>query len=87
MKRVAITFLFLSACKTVQPQAGPPAADIISVTESKPKPPAAILIDPAANDRYNASVEAWGDRIRAAGMRLCTFYQYINMPHIVCPSK
>lgn len=66
----------LSSCAEKQVVHGPPAiADLRAVTEPKPKPPISILTDTAANDRYNAEVEAWGDRLRAGGMRLCQFFE------------
>jgi hypothetical protein len=54
--------------------ATPAAEDVRALVERKPKPPISILTDPAANDRYNAEVEAWGDRLRSAGVRLCAFF-------------
>lgn len=30
-----------------------------------------IVTDPAASAAYNAAVESWGDRVRAAGLRTC----------------
>lgn len=60
----------LSACKT---------------TEAKPTPSSDILIDPAAGDRYDSAIDGWGDRVRAAGIRLCRFFARIGMPDISCP--
>ena len=83
MKRVALALLLLSACKTTT--AYPPRQDIAEVTETKPMPGADILTDPAAGDRYDSAVEGWGDRVRAAGMRLCRFYERTGMPAVACP--
>lgn len=66
----------LSGCAEKQVELAPPAVeDLRAVIEPKPKPPISILTDPAASDRYNAEVEAWGDRLRAGGMRLCQLFE------------
>ena len=66
----------LGACAEKRVVHAPPAvADLRAVIEPKPKPPISILTDPAASDRYNAEVEAWGERLRAGGMRLCQFFE------------
>lgn len=49
----------------------PPAADVEATTEPKPVPTAEIVTDAQANARYNAEVEGWGERLQAAGVRLC----------------
>ena len=49
----------------------PPAADLRAVTESKPEPTMDILTSAKAEADYNAATEAWGDRLRAAGARIC----------------
>lgn len=77
--------LALTACTTTG--AHPPLADIQAVTEAKPRPTAAILTDPAADARYNASIEAWGDSLRAAGVRLCRFYARTGMDGVECPGE
>jgi len=70
----AFTLLNATACAD-HPRVGfPPAQDIAAVTEAKPKPSPDILTDPAASDRYGASVESWGERVQAAGVRLCRFF-------------
>jgi hypothetical protein len=74
--------VLLSACKTTS--AYPPPQDIVEVTEAKPTPGADILTDPAAGDRYDSAIEGWGDRVRAAGMRLCRFYARTGMPGVTC---
>ena len=63
----------------------PPRADVVAVTEAKPKPTAAVLTDPAANDRYNSEIEARGDRLYSAGVRLCKFFASTGMPDLDCP--
>ncbi len=75
--------LCLTACATTG--AYPPAADIAAVTEAKPQPTADILTDPAANDRYNSAIEARGDRLYAAGARLCRFFARTGM-RVDCPA-
>lgn len=52
-------------------QTFPPSADLEAATETKPKPTPDIVTDPQANERYNAAVESWGDRVSDAGRRLC----------------
>lgn len=76
----AVALLLLLAACSPRPQVGtPPIADIETATEAKPRPTAAILTDPAADARYNSAVEAWGDRVRAAGVRLCRFYRDVGV--------
>jgi hypothetical protein len=75
----------VAACATTG--AYPPSADIASVTEAKPRPPAEILTDPAANDRYNSAIEARGDRLYAAGARLCRFFARTGMSGLTCPKE
>jgi len=49
----------------------PPSADLSAVVEPKPiATPDIVTSDQAAAD-YSASVEAWGDRVSAAGGRIC----------------
>jgi hypothetical protein len=62
--------LLASACTT--PGAiPPPADDLKAVTEAKPVPSDDIATSQKAADQYSADVESWGDRISAAGGRLC----------------
>lgn len=49
----------------------PPAADVEGATEPKPLPPVNIATDAQANAQYSADVESWGERVRAAGVRVC----------------
>lgn len=49
----------------------PPAADVQAAVEPKPQPTEEILTSAQASEDYNASVEAWGDRVSAAGGRIC----------------
>jgi hypothetical protein len=52
-------------------QTFPPSVDLEAVTAVKPKPTPDIVTDPQANERYNAAVEGWGDRVQSAGQRIC----------------
>jgi len=74
----------LTACASHGPISTPPPADIMAAVESKPLPTEAIVTDPAASARYNASVEAWGDRLRSAGLRLCRYFKATGM-RVDCP--
>ena len=49
----------------------PPAADLRAAIEPKPRPDAIILTSARAEADYTASVEAWGERVSAAAVRLC----------------
>ena len=64
----------------------PPRQDLQAATETKPLPPASILTDPSANDHYNAQLEAWGERVQAAGVRLCRYFKAKGM-EIDCPGN
>lgn len=75
---VGLAIAGLTACKTTSP-AYPPSADIAAVIEAKPKPPVEILTDPAASDRYSAAIEGWGERLRAAGVRICRYERALGM--------
>lgn len=65
--------LTVSACNSqvkIQP-AFPPVADVNALQEKKPVPTPDILTSSKASSEYNAALEAWGDRLSAAGHRLC----------------
>jgi hypothetical protein len=64
----------------------PPVADLQAVTEAKPEPTDAIATDPVAEAHYNASVEAWGDRLHSAGARLCRFFAETGLA-VDCPAS
>lgn len=49
----------------------PPSADLMALTEAKPVPGVEILTSEAAANRHDAAVESWGDRLSAAGARVC----------------
>lgn len=52
----------------------PPSADIEALQEPKPAPPVEIVTDAQAEAAYNAEVEGWGDRLSAAGRRVCRWF-------------
>lgn len=65
--------LTVSACHSqvkIQPSF-PPAPDVSALQEKKPVPTPDILTSSKASSEYNAALEAWGDRLSAAGRRLC----------------
>lgn len=84
-KSIALVALsFLIGCKSTQDF--PPRAELQAVTETKPIPPASILTDTTASDRYNAQLEAWGERVQAAGVRLCRYFKSKGM-QVACPAE
>lgn len=44
-----------------------------------------IATSDQANADYSASLEAWGDRISAAGARLCRWSESVYKAKIGCP--
>lgn len=54
------------------------------MTEQKPQPTLDIVTSSKAAASYNAAIEARGDRISAAGARLCRFFRDLGMA-IDCP--
>jgi hypothetical protein len=76
--------LLASACAT--PGAiPPPAADLKAVVEPKPVPSDDIATSQKAADDFSASIEGWGDRVSAAGGRLCRWSNAIYKLKIDCP--
>lgn len=76
--------LLVSACAT--PGAiPPPAADIKAVIEAKPIPSDDIATSQKAADDFSASIEGWGDRISAAGARLCRWTERTHKIKLDCP--
>ena len=49
----------------------PPAADVEAATEPKPVPPLEILDSEEASLLYDNAIEAHGERVRAAAVRVC----------------
>jgi hypothetical protein len=78
--------LLVSACQT--PGAiPPPADDLTAVVEPKPVPGDDTATSQKAHDDYSASVEGWGDRISAAGGRLCRWTKATYKLKIDCPNS
>lgn len=77
------TLFLANACTKLA--ATPPRADLLALTEKKPIPSDEIATDPVAEANYNASVEAWGDRLFSAGGRLCRWYEEIGVKGLMCP--
>lgn len=85
--KFAVVALALALPACASPGVHPPLADLVAVTEKKPRPPATILTDPAANDRYNSAIEATLDRVHAAAMRLCRFHARTGMAGLDCSGE
>lgn len=81
---IVLAALVLAGCRSANDF--PPTADVQAATERKPVPPASILTDPGASDQYNARLEAWGERVQAAGVRLCRYFKARGMA-VDCPEK
>lgn len=62
----------------------PSRADVLAATEKKPAPTADIVTDPTASALYNAKIEAWGDRVRSAGVRMCRYFKRTGMGDLTC---
>lgn len=88
MKRaIAVIGITISLAACQHTTAGfPPAKDVQAMVESKPVPTEAILTDPAASARYNASIEAWGDRISSAAAIVCRNLVKQGMAGVTCPA-
>ena len=52
-------------------QTYPRPADLQAVTAPKPLPSPNIADDPQAAERDNAAVDAWGNSLHDAGVRIC----------------
>lgn len=59
--------------------------DLQAVTEKKPQPTDDIATSQQAYDQYQASLEAWGDRIYSAGGRLCRWSERTYKIKVGCP--
>jgi hypothetical protein len=76
--------LLASACAT-SGSIPPPADDLKAVVEPKPVPSEDIATSDQANADYSAAVESWGDRISAAGGRLCRWTVRVYKTKVDCP--
>ena len=75
----------LAGCQHIAP--GHPAAkDVQAMVERKPAPTDDILT-PGGSTRYNAEIEAWGDRISSAAGIVCRNLVAQGMAGVKCPSK
>ncbi|MCW2763400.1 MAG: hypothetical protein JWR85_3601 [Marmoricola sp.] len=65
--------LAVSACGpgVVLKPLSPPSADLKAITEPKPVPSDDIVTSAQAAAAYDIAIEGWGDRLSAAGGRLC----------------
>lgn len=63
----------------------PPVPDLVAVTEAKPVPTEDIATSQQAYDLYQSDLEAWGDRISAAGARICRWSQSVYKVKVTCP--
>lgn len=50
-------------------------------------PTAEIVTDPVASALYNARIEAWGDRLHSAGVRLCRYFKATGMKGLDCSKE
>jgi hypothetical protein len=78
------TLWLVSGCQTPG-SIQPPAADLKAVVEPKPVPSEDIATSDQANADYSASLESWGDRISAAGGRLCRWSERVYKAKVGCP--
>ena len=49
----------------------PPSADVKALVEPKPRPGPDIVTSARAAAEYDVAVETWGERLSAAGGRVC----------------
>ena len=72
MKLMPLVLLWpVSACDRPVSTPPPPAADVAAVTEPKPVPSVEAVTNAKAKARDDAEIEAWGERLRSAGVNLC----------------
>ena len=76
-----------SACAKPEPLQPiyPPSADVLAMTEGKPRPGPEIVTSARAAAEYDVALEAWGDRVSAAGGRLCRWLKANGMA-VECPA-
>lgn len=76
--------LLVSGCETPG-SVHPPVPDLQAAVEPKPIPPDEIATSQKAADDYSASVEGWGDRVSAAGGRICRWSERVYKVKVGCP--
>jgi len=79
-----LTLWPVSACQT-QGSIHPPVDDLKALVEPKPVPSDDIATSQKAADDFSASLEAWGDRLSAAGGRVCRWSKQVYKLSINCP--
>lgn len=79
-----LTFALATSCAG-QVALPPPAADLKAAVEPKPVPGDDIATSQKAYDQYQQNIEGWGDRISAAGGRLCRWSERVYKVKIGCP--
>jgi len=62
----------------------PPSVDVQALVEPKPKPSPDIVTSARAAAEYDVAVETWGDRVSAAGGRVCRWLN-ANGASFDCP--
>ena len=80
-----LTLSLASGCAE-QAAIHPPVADLKAVVEPKPVPSDDIATSQKAADDYSATLEGWGDRISAAGGRLCRWSERVYKVKVGCPT-
>lgn len=78
------TLVLASSCAE-QATIAPPVTDLQAVVEQKPQPTDDIATSQQAYDQYQASLEAWGDRLHSAGGRLCRWSERVYKIRVGCP--
>ena len=76
--------MLASACATPA-EIHPPVDDLKAVVEPKPVPTDEIATSQKAADDFSVSIESWGDRISAAGGRICRWSERTYKVRIGCP--
>jgi hypothetical protein len=76
--------LLASAC-TTSGAIHPPVADLKAAAEAKPVPGDDIATSDQANADYSAAIEAWGERVSAAGARICRWSEKVYKIKVGCP--
>ena len=76
----------MSACDKPEPISAPlpPAQDVEAATEPKPRPPIDIVESEAASLAYDNAIEAWGERVQSAGVRIC---EWLNAASTIADYK
>jgi hypothetical protein len=65
----------------------PPVDDLKAAVEPKPVPTDEIAVSQKAADDFSAAIEGWGDRVSAAGARICRWSERVYRVKIGCPKE